>query len=159
MKTGDATPFCQLKALHQTVIVKRDTQSLSTAGPFVFIRVHSWFPTAWIRLRIQTLVGKQNPIKHKKGVTRITGQFMRSADALIRAGTVANRPVRSHYQIEVGKRGDGRYLEGWHDAEPGGRPARWSRSSSWFLLPVIPGKRYTLTAEANVPQHALSAEA
>src|SRR5438876_38903 len=50
MKTGDATPFCQLKAPHQTVIVKRDTQSLSTAGPFVFIRVHSWFPTAWIRL-------------------------------------------------------------------------------------------------------------
>ena len=38
MKTGDATPFWQLKAPHQTVIVKRDTQSLSTAGPFVFIR-------------------------------------------------------------------------------------------------------------------------
>src|SRR5947207_214288 len=51
MKTGDATPFCQLEAPHQTVIVKRDTQSLSTAGPFVFIRVHSWFPPAWIRLR------------------------------------------------------------------------------------------------------------
>ena len=69
------------------------------------------------------------------------------------------RAARSHYQIEVGKRGDGRYLEGWHEAEPAGQPARWSESSSRFLLPVLPGKRYTLTLEASVPQSALSAEA
>ena len=66
---------------------------------------------------------------------------------------------RSHYQIEIGRRGDGRYLEGWHDAEHSGRSARWSRASSQFILPVNAGKGYTLTLEANVPQTALSADA
>jgi len=60
---------------------------------------------------------------------------------------------------EVGDRGDGRYLEDWHDAEHAGRPARWSRSRSRLLLPVIPGKRYTLTLEGNIPPPAISAEA
>src|SRR5438034_293088 len=69
MKTGDATPFCQLKAPHQTVIVKRDTQNLSTAGPFVFIRVHSWFPTAWIRL-------SHAPTRKKWSVSRTSNFFV-----------------------------------------------------------------------------------
>jgi hypothetical protein len=69
------------------------------------------------------------------------------------------KAAHAHYQIEVGGRGDGRYLEDWHDAEHVGRPTRWSRSRSRLLLPVIPGKRYTLTLEGNVPPQAVSAEA
>jgi hypothetical protein len=69
------------------------------------------------------------------------------------------KAARAHYQIEIGRRGDGRYLEGWHDAEHSGRSCRWSKASSRFQLPVLPGKRYTLTLEANVPPQALSSEA
>ncbi len=69
------------------------------------------------------------------------------------------KDARSHYQIEIGRRGDGRYLEGWHEAEHSGRSSRWSKASSRFRLPVIVGKRYSLTLEANVLAQALEAEA
>ncbi len=69
------------------------------------------------------------------------------------------KAARSHYQIQLGKRGDGRYLEGWHNGEHVKRPLRWSMPSSRFLLPVLAGKRYTFSLEASVPPQALSAEA
>ena len=47
--------------------------------------------------------------------------------------------ARSHYQLEVGGAGDGRYVQGWHGPERLGRPFRWSRPGSRFLLPVVPG--------------------
>ncbi len=69
------------------------------------------------------------------------------------------KAARAHYQITLGQRGDGRYLENWHDAEHAGRSARWSRARSKLLLPVIPHKRYTLSIEANISTQALSADA
>jgi hypothetical protein len=64
-----------------------------------------------------------------------------------------------NYMIEIGKRGDGRYLEGWHDAETGPPPFRWSTSSSHLRLPVAPRERYTLEIQMRVPSEALAPEA
>ena len=67
--------------------------------------------------------------------------------------------ARAHYRIQIGERGDGRYLQGWHGSERTERPFRWSTAASCFLLPVVPGQSYTVTVEANVPEQAVSAEA
>lgn len=67
--------------------------------------------------------------------------------------------ARRHYQVQVGTRGDARYLENWHDPENAGRPFRWSRPVSRLLLPVVPGEPFTLTLETVVPPHALSSAA
>ena len=59
-----------------------------------------------------------------------------------------------NYVINVGRRGDGRYLEGWHDAENGPPPFRWSGTAARLRLPVVAGERYTLTLQVSVPEHA-----
>ncbi|HEY5911372.1 MAG TPA: glycosyl hydrolase family 28-related protein [Verrucomicrobiae bacterium] len=64
-----------------------------------------------------------------------------------------------NYVIDVGKRGDGRYLEGWHDAESGPPRFRWSTQTSRLRLRVAPGLRYTLTLELKAPSQALSPDA
>ncbi len=63
--------------------------------------------------------------------------------------------ARSHYRIAMGEAGSGHYLLGWHGAEVG---ARWSMPISSILLPVIPGKAYTLTLKLMVPPQAITAE-
>ncbi len=64
-----------------------------------------------------------------------------------------------NYVLAVGQRGDGRYLEGWHDAENGPPPFRWSTVSSRLRLPVAPGRSYTLTLQLKVPGQALAPDA
>lgn len=63
--------------------------------------------------------------------------------------------ARSHYRIAMGEAGSGHYLLGWHGAEVG---ARWSMPISSIVLPVIPGKAYTLTLKLMVPPQAITAE-
>lgn len=63
--------------------------------------------------------------------------------------------ARSHYRIAMGEAGSGHYLLGWHGAEVG---ARWSMPISSIVLPVIPGKAYTLTLKLMVPPQAIAAE-
>jgi hypothetical protein len=69
------------------------------------------------------------------------------------------KAARAYYQITLGQPGDGRYLEGWHNPERAGRPMRWSRASSRLRLPVIPGKRYAISLELEVPPQAVSPDA
>lgn len=64
-----------------------------------------------------------------------------------------------NYVIAVGRRGDGRYLEAWHDAEHGTPPFRWSSAASRLRLPVAAGRPYTLTLNLRVPSQALGPEA
>ncbi|MFZ4596815.1 MAG: hypothetical protein ACOYOF_21360, partial [Verrucomicrobiaceae bacterium] len=65
-------------------------------------------------------------------------------------------PARSHYRIAMGESGSGHYLLGWHGSEVG---ARWSLPSSSLLLPVIPGKAYTITMKLLAPPQSLSTDA
>ena len=60
--------------------------------------------------------------------------------------------ARQHYRLQVAGPGDGRYLQGWHGPERGEHPFRWSMAESRLLLPVVPGKGYTVTLEVNVPK-------
>jgi hypothetical protein len=68
------------------------------------------------------------------------------------------REARSHYQIDVGRQGDGRYLQGWHGKEGGNEPYRWSEPVSRLVLPVTPGEPYTLTLEGDVPAQTVTPE-
>ncbi len=72
--------------------------------------------------------------------------------------------ARSHYQVDVGSLGDGRFLKEFNGRE--GRPfegvrqtARWSSASSQLCLPVVPGKPYHITLEMMVPPQAESPDA
>jgi hypothetical protein len=67
--------------------------------------------------------------------------------------------ARRHYRLTVGGQSDGRYLQQWHGQERVGRPMRWSMPVSRFLLPVAPGKPYSITVPASVPKAALSPDA
>ena len=67
--------------------------------------------------------------------------------------------ARSHYRVQIGASGDGRFLKQWHGRErlgAGGtaRPMRWSTARAKFVLPVVPGKAYQLTLELQVPKQA-----
>ncbi len=65
----------------------------------------------------------------------------------------------SHYQVAVGRQGDGRYLQGWQGKEGGREPFRWSEPVSRLLLPVTPGEPYTITLEGDFPTQAITPEA
>jgi hypothetical protein len=69
------------------------------------------------------------------------------------------REALAHYQVGVGKEGDGRYLQGWHAKEGGSEPYRWSEPVSRLVLPVTPGEPYTITLEGNVPDRAITPDA
>lgn len=64
--------------------------------------------------------------------------------------------ARSHYRIALSEAGSGRYLGGWHGTEVG---ARWTMPSATLLLPVLPGKAYTITLRLTVPPQSLAADA
>jgi hypothetical protein len=64
--------------------------------------------------------------------------------------------ARSHYRIAMGEAGSGRYIGGCHGAEVG---ARWSLPVASLLLPVTPGKAYTITIKLMAPPQSISAEA
>jgi hypothetical protein len=80
--------------------------------------------------------------------------------ALNESDSIAWTPeARAHYQLTVGAINDGRYLQGFHGPERGGRPFRWTTGSARLVLPVAPGKPTTVTLELNAPKHALSTNA
>jgi hypothetical protein len=68
--------------------------------------------------------------------------------------------ARTHYRLRIGATADAAYLKAWHGRERAGkRPMRWSTAASQLILPVVPGKRYTLTIQVAVPKQAASPEA
>jgi hypothetical protein len=74
-------------------------------------------------------------------------------------GIVWTKEARQNYEIQIGAKGDGRYLESWFEGENVYRPFRWSTARSRLLLPASKGRRYTLRLEAHVPPQAVSPEA
>jgi len=64
----------------------------------------------------------------------------------------------SHYRIEVGAAGDGRYVQGCHGRERLDRPFRWSMATTRLVLPVPGGKACTVAMEMTVPGHAVGAD-
>ncbi len=75
----------------------------------------------------------------------------------------ATPQARSHYRLQVGKEGDGRFLHNWNGRDRMGptkddRTMRWSQADSQLVLPVAPGKPYRITIELTVPPAAQSAE-
>ncbi len=60
-----------------------------------------------------------------------------------------------HYRVRIGEKGDSRYVEQWH--RPDGDSAwgkgigqRWTSAESVLTLPVLPGKKYTMSLEIAV---------
>jgi len=66
--------------------------------------------------------------------------------------------AKAHYQIEIGRPGDGRYLIGWYGAERNPRPFRWTGGCSRMLLPVVPDRKYQMTITAVLPKALQDAE-
>ena len=82
----------------------------------------------------------------------------RVQSALNEENTVAFPPeARQHYEIAVGKAGDGRYLENFHDGEKAGSNFRWSSARSRLILPVIRGTRYHVELGLHAPGQARGA--
>lgn len=66
--------------------------------------------------------------------------------------------AKAHYQIEIGRPGDGRYLIGWYGAERSPRPFRWTGGRSRMLLPLVPDRKYQMTITAELPKTLQDAE-
>jgi len=68
-----------------------------------------------------------------------------------------------HYRVRVGAQGDGRFLRNWHSRERGPSPQRptmrWSTDGAAIILPVLPGRAYTLDLDLSVPSAAESPDA
>lgn len=72
--------------------------------------------------------------------------------------------AKTHYRMDVGAEGDGKYLRGWHGRQTSSvdgkkRSSRWSAAESQLKLPVVPDEPYTLTLQLNVPKAAVSPDA
>ncbi len=67
--------------------------------------------------------------------------------------------ARSHYQITIGGPSDGRYVQGWHGREGRDQRYRWTKPDAKLLLPVVPGKPYSIALVTNVPPQAVSPDA
>ena len=76
----------------------------------------------------------------------------------------ATPEARTHYRIDVGMLGDGRFLQHWCGREKGvvrGKPhaMRWSSGNSRIILPVVAGKAYQIAIELSVSPQAESPDA
>lgn len=71
--------------------------------------------------------------------------------------------ARAAYVVTVGAEGDSRYLREFYGREktPGkaGRTYRWSAAESRLVLPVNPGRAYTLKVELEAPPQSVSQDA
>ncbi len=67
--------------------------------------------------------------------------------------------ARARYRLTIGAAGDGRYVQGWHGREPLEQPFRWTRPGARLLLPVVPGKPYSITLVINTSPHAVAPDA
>lgn len=71
---------------------------------------------------------------------------------------------RAHYRVQVGAVNDRRFVRRFHGREEvphwsGGGTMRWSKDDSDLVLPVVPGKPFTVMLRMMVPEHALDPEA
>lgn len=88
-------------------------------------------------------------------------QLENGAGARVQAGLneVDSMPwtaeARDSYRIVLGAPGDGRYLRAWHGREGQAPPFRWSQAQSILMLPVNPGKSYTIRVELNAMPQAI----
>ena len=69
------------------------------------------------------------------------------------------RGAKRHYVVDVGTTGDNRYLRGFHAKETGGHwgedsTMRWGGPAPRLILPVEPGKPYTLKLDVYIPSYA-----
>lgn len=74
---------------------------------------------------------------------------------------VWSEEAKHHYVVQVGARGDSRYLENWHSAEPASakNPSRrLSKEESLIHLPVSPKLPYEVTLKMVVAKQALDKE-
>ncbi len=67
--------------------------------------------------------------------------------------------ARSNYQVTIGQASDGRYVQGWHGREGQDQRFRWTQPGAKLLLPVVPGKRYSITLVTSANPHAISPDA
>lgn len=72
--------------------------------------------------------------------------------------------ARVHYQLTVGERGDGRWLQGVYGRErirtsSGDRTFRWTTGSTQLTLPVRPGRAYSISITLQIPQAAIAPDA
>ena len=73
------------------------------------------------------------------------------------------RGARRHYQVNFGALGDSRYVRGFHGKELA-RPwnkegtMRWGGATPRLILPVDPGKEYTLAVDLYIPAEAIDSQ-
>ncbi len=67
--------------------------------------------------------------------------------------------ARSNYQVTIGHASDGRYVQGWHGREGQDQQFRWSQPGAILLLPVVPGRPYSITLVTSVNPQAISPDA
>ncbi len=98
------------------------------------------------------------------------GGFRVENHAGSRVQTLANEKApemtaeaKSHYRIQLGEIGDGKFLREWYERErigkDPGRTMRWSRPVSQLILPVIAGKPYEIGIELSIPSQAEAPDA
>lgn len=71
---------------------------------------------------------------------------------------------KAHYRLMIGSPNDQSRIRRWHGSEPSSEwgkkgTKRWSSTGSQLILPVIPGKKYTITMEVHMPKYAWTPEA
>jgi len=72
--------------------------------------------------------------------------------------------AKTHYEIDIGSPGDNPFLRRWYKRENVrdwvlSGTVRWSSPNSEILLPVLPGKAYTITLQLYIPEQAWTEEA
>jgi hypothetical protein len=74
---------------------------------------------------------------------------------------VFTKEARASYRINIGSDGDERYVKHWSGRESAqdewnsAGTKRWSSPSAQLVLPVLPGKPYTVTVDVSIPSFAL----
>lgn len=73
---------------------------------------------------------------------------------------VLSASEKACYTISIGSKNDEQFLKHWQGAETASEwktngTKRWSSSSSQFILPVLPKRKYQVTLDVYVPTHAL----
>jgi hypothetical protein len=103
------------------------------------------------------LIGNQAPV----GLSVVNEAGSRTQMVANETDTLQWPPgARRHYVVNLGARGDSRYVGGFHSKELA-RPwnkqgtMRWGGANPRLILPVEPGKSYTLTLDVHVPAKAV----
>ncbi|MDO8585985.1 MAG: glycosyl hydrolase family 28-related protein [Armatimonadota bacterium] len=73
---------------------------------------------------------------------------------------VYSRAAKEYYTLMIGSENDQQVIKSWHGEETAHEwnnkgTKRWSTRGSQLLLPVLPGREYTLTVDVHVPKYAV----